>query len=91
MESVSKNKPVVCSQGWNRVAYSAFVLLSLYYLIINNDLGDAVATGGIALIFDPFDQQVAWKQRRTWQKVWLLAHLALLFTGLAILLLGKQG
>jgi len=31
---------------------------------------------GIALAFDPFDQEQAWKERPNWQKAVLIIHLA---------------
>jgi hypothetical protein len=31
---------------------------------------------GIALAFDPFDQNQTWKERPFWQKAWLILHLA---------------
>jgi len=32
---------------------------------------------GIALAFDPFDQNQTWKDRPFWQKAWLILHLAI--------------
>lgn len=63
---------------FNRWGYGAFVLVSLYFLIISKDLGSAVANLGIALVFDPFDQSVPWNKRPLYQRVWLLVHLVIL-------------
>lgn len=86
MAALSNNKPKELDLKWYRIAYSVFVLLSLYFLLVNKSLSDAVTNGGIALVFDPFDQRVKWSDRRLWQKIWLLCHLALLLAGLGILL-----
>jgi len=37
----------------------------------------AVSSFGIALAFDPFDQEQKWNDRPTWQKTVLIVHLAL--------------
>jgi hypothetical protein len=58
----------------NRAMYGAFILLSLYFLLIGAYENSATNLG-IALIFDPFDQSVRWDHRPRWQRVWLMAHL----------------
>lgn len=42
---------------------------------------------GIALAFDPFDQNQPFNERPTWQKVWLVVHLVLVFTFFGLTLL----
>ena len=37
---------------------------------------DAATRFGIALAFDPFDQDQPWKERPMWQKAVLIFHLA---------------
>jgi hypothetical protein len=37
----------------------------------------AVSSFGIALAFDPFDQEQKWNDRPTWQKTVLIVHLGL--------------
>ena len=46
----------------------------------------AVASFGIGLAFDPFDQTQKWKERPTWQKALLYLHLAVVagLFGLAV-------
>jgi H+/Cl- antiporter ClcA len=46
----------------------------------------AVASFGIGLAFDPFDQQQKWNERPTWQKFVLYFHLAIVagLFGLAV-------
>ena len=63
---------------FNRWGYGAFVLLSLYFLLVSDDLNSAVINFGIALVFDPFDQSVPWKKRPLYQRVWLIVHLVIL-------------
>ncbi len=60
---------------FNKWAYAAFVVLAVYFLF-RNDLFSAASNLGIALIFDPFNPAVKWGDGRTWQKVWMLVHLA---------------
>lgn len=74
---------------WNRYAYAGFILLSCYFLFISQDLEAATANLGIALIFDPFDQQQSWPQRPRWQRAWLLVHLSLVLVGFGFLVLGR--
>jgi H+/Cl- antiporter ClcA len=63
----------------NRFMYGAFVLLSAYFIFIQKDYGTGMANMGIALIFDPFNPEVTWNKRPTWQKVWLFIHVAVVF------------
>jgi hypothetical protein len=37
----------------------------------------AVSSLGIALAFDPFNQEQKWNDRPNWQKVVLISHLAI--------------
>lgn len=61
---------------FNRLLYVAFVLFSLYYVLLQKNYSDAVMTLGIALAFDPFDTKQAWGERPLWQKAILIVHLA---------------
>lgn len=77
-----KTEPADRTLLFNRILYSGFVLLSIYFVIRGN-LGDAASNLGIALIFDPF-APLQWPQRKGWQKAWLLVHVVLvmaLFAG----------
>jgi hypothetical protein len=65
---------------FNRIAYVAFVVLCMYYLLFSPDKMQGVSMLGIALVFDPFDQQVPFGKRPLWQKAVLLIHLTILFT-----------
>ena len=67
----------------SRALYGGFILLGTYYLVVQRDPGTAIAQMGIALAFDPFDQDQKWNDRPTWQKAVLFVHL-----GVAAALLG---
>lgn len=70
---------------FNRVMYGLFVALAIYHLVFRDDLSDAMSTLGIALIFDPFDQNVDWKRRPRYQNVWLIIHVIVVFALLVAL------
>jgi hypothetical protein len=63
---------------FNRWAYAAFVLLAFYFVIFNHSLSDFVIQFGIALVFDPFNQNQKWNERPLWQRAWMIVHLAIL-------------
>jgi hypothetical protein len=53
----------------SRYIYAGFVLLSLYYLIVQSDYLNVGNSLGIALAFDLFTQDQPWKDRPLWQRV----------------------
>jgi hypothetical protein len=56
--------------------YIGLVLFGLYELFVKHSTLDAATRFGIALAFDPFDQDQPWKERPIWQKAVLIFHLA---------------
>lgn len=84
MKPAAKTIYPVQSKNINRVAYILFLVL-VTYLVIVGDYQWAVTNLGIALVFDPFDPSVKWQKRPFYQKVWLLCHLILFFTGFIFL------
>lgn len=62
-----------------RFLHGGFVLFGLYYAVFSKNFTDAGMMLGIALAFDPFNQQQPFNERPTWQKVWLIVHLVLVF------------
>jgi hypothetical protein len=72
---------------FNRFAYFLYLIL-VAYLFVKGDLEWAITNLGIALVFDPFDSEVKWQSRPSYQKVWLIAHLTLTFAGFLYLILG---
>lgn len=63
------------TKKFNRIAYGLSILLAFYFLFISKDVSQAAGTLGIALIFDPFDQNVSFGKRPVYQKAWLIIHL----------------
>ena len=62
--------------SFNKYLYIGFVVFGLYELIGKHAALDAATQFGIALAFDPFDQNQTWKDRPMWQKAVLIIHLA---------------
>jgi len=78
MGTTDNSQVKTSSFKFNRWGYGAFVVLSLYFLFVSEDLNSAVINLGIALVFDPFDQSVPWNKRPLYQRVWLIVHLVIL-------------
>lgn len=72
--------------GGYRLAYFIYLVLVVYQLF-TGDYEWAVSNFGIAMVFDPFDSSVSWKDRPRYQRVWLYSHLALTLCGFAFLIL----
>jgi hypothetical protein len=62
---------------FNRFLYIGFVLLGLFQAFFTKDYMQVVSSLGIALAFDPFNQEQKWNNRPNWQKVVLISHLAI--------------
>jgi hypothetical protein len=62
---------------FNRFLYIGFLLLGLFQAFFSKDYMQATASLGIALAFDPFNQEQKWNDRPIWQKAVLIIHLAL--------------
>jgi len=63
---------------YTKYIYLALVILGTFYLVEKN-IGQALVTLGIALVFDPFNPDQPWADRPVWQKITLLVHLAIVF------------
>ena len=83
----TKTQPRDVTVAFNRWMYGLTLVLSLYYLIFSKDIGSALSTLGIGLVFDPFNQATGWKQRPLYQKALLLVHLLFILLLLGILAL----
>jgi hypothetical protein len=70
---------------FNKVFYTLFVFVSCYFLI-QEEYSEAMANLGIALIFDPFNLKTPFPERPLYQKIWLMTHVAIVFSLLAIIL-----
>jgi hypothetical protein len=60
-----------------RIMYVLFLMIAAYEIIFKKDYVQAASQLGIALIFDPFNQQISWSNRPVWQRAWLIIHLAI--------------
>jgi mannose/fructose/N-acetylgalactosamine-specific phosphotransferase system component IIC len=63
--------------SFNKFLYIGFVLVGLFQALFSKDYMQAASSFGIALAFDPFDQEQKWNDRPTWQKAVLFVHLAI--------------
>jgi hypothetical protein len=73
METLQNKSTVVIF----RIMYVLFLLIAVYEIIFKKDYIQAASQLGIALIFDPFNQQISWSDRPIWQRAWLIIHLAI--------------
>jgi hypothetical protein len=65
--------------SFNKFLYIGFILVGFFQLFFSKDFMQAGSSIGIALAFDPFDQEQKWNDRPTWQKAVLLIHLVVVF------------
>ena len=78
MEATKQNPlAAAISPLFNRVLYTAFVLMAVYSFVFTPDKTQGLAPLGIALAFDPFNQQVPFGKRPVWQMAWLLTHVVI--------------
>jgi hypothetical protein len=61
----------------NKFLYIGFLLLGLFQAFFSKDYMQAAASLGIGMAFDPFNPELKWNDRPTWQKAVLIFHLAL--------------
>lgn len=64
---------------YNKFLYAGFIILGVYFALITRNYFQGSVNLGIALLFDPFDQDMPWNARPRWQKAILLSHVALVF------------
>jgi hypothetical protein len=86
METKTNNQSEV--HFLNKPAYIAFVLLGIYFLITKNQ-SESFIFFGLALVFDPFDVNVPFPKRPLYQRVLLIAHLAVTFILIGLELFAK--
>lgn len=85
MKQVTNKTKNIAAVTAFRFAYVTYLILAAYLLYIG-DYEWAVFNFGVALAFDPFDTNVKWQQRPTYQKVWLFTHLTFLIAGFAFII-----
>ncbi len=73
-------------QNVYRIGYTGFILTAVVFAIMGK-FADTAMFGGLALVFDPFDQNVPFPKRPLYQRIVLISHLTLtlLFFGLALI------
>ncbi len=77
------------AQQFIKVGYVLFIVLAIYHLLVNKNPIDCAMNLGIALVFDPFDQNVSWNNRPKWQRAWLIVHVLIALSVLIFGLLNK--
>lgn len=86
----ARQKPIVIPQLYNAFVYAAFTLTGIIYWFVEKGTMNSVVYMGIALVFDPFDQQMRWSARPLWQRSWLVIHLVLLLGIFLVNITGKS-
>jgi hypothetical protein len=75
------------SKSFNKILYTGFLLIAVFYLVFSKNIPEAVASLGIALIFDPFNPEQPWAQRPLYQRVWLIVHVGIALLGFVYILI----
>lgn len=70
----NSNSAIKLPSNFNRIGYVAMLATGLFFLLIGN-VSTATSLIPVAMIFDPFDQNITWSKRLIWQKAWLIIHL----------------
>jgi hypothetical protein len=69
------------TKSFNKILYTGFILIAVFYLLYSKNIPEAVTSLGIALIFDPFNPKQPWSQRPLYQRVWLFVHVSIVLLG----------
>jgi len=75
------------SKSFNRILYTGFLLIAIFYLVFSKNIPEAVGSLGIALIFDPFNPKQPWGQRPLYQRIWLFVHVGIVLLGFVYILI----
>lgn len=65
---------------YNTLLYLGFVSFGIYHLFFHKDFSESTIYIGIALLFDPFDQQQPWKEKPMWQRIILFTQASLVIS-----------
>jgi hypothetical protein len=83
--------PLISQQKRNklagRIGYSLMLGISCVAALYWKDYGVSMSALGLALVFDPFDATVAFVERPSFQRIWLITHLTFFYILLIYLLL----
>ena len=66
--------------AFSKYLYLGFVAFGLYLLLFKKEMSEAAIFFGIALAFDPFNQEISFNNRPTWQKLVLIIQVILVFS-----------
>ena len=80
MSRITKTLPPLV----NRIAYVFFIIIGIYTISYTDDLMQGVSNLGVALIFDPFNQEKQWSDRPFYQRAWLIVHVTAVIVLLGI-------
>jgi hypothetical protein len=86
MQTNTATKPQILSPKANRILYTAFLMVGIFYLV-KKDFSNAIIYWSLALVFDPFNQQVPFNKRAFWQQAWLVAHVLITLAVIVLALL----
>jgi hypothetical protein len=75
------------SKSFNRILYTGFLFIAVFYLLFSKNIPEAVTSLGIALIFDPFNPQQPWAKRPLYQRIWLIVHVSIVLLGFAYIVI----
>lgn len=65
---------------FSKFLYLGFVAFGLYLLLVKKEMSEAAIYFGIALAFDPFNQEISFNNRPIWQKLVLIVQVVLVFS-----------
>jgi hypothetical protein len=77
-------QPRHISSKVNKVLYGLFVTTGIIFWIFSSDKISGTALFGLALIFDPFDQEITFSKRPFYQQAWLIVHVAIVLASFTI-------
>jgi len=86
METGTKTKPAV--RNINKPAYVVFLLAGIYFMIQKN-FSEAATFWMLALMFDPFNIETAFKKRPVYQQLWLFVHFSITLALFVLMIIGK--
>ncbi len=89
MEKQTNTVPKVLPQSVYVIAYLAFVITGAYTWFFTSNQSMAVSYLGLALIFDPFKQDVPWGKRPLYQRAILVVHLILALSAFIVMITNK--
>ncbi|HEX4875049.1 MAG TPA: hypothetical protein VFV31_00150 [Chitinophagaceae bacterium] len=78
MTTASENKQEKTNRNLQRIGYLALTITGIIMMLIDKSPAAGISNLGVALVFDPFDPQLAFNKRPLWQRLWLITHVVVL-------------